>query len=156
MEKDFSSLYSSADKQIMRDASDALNAKIDRVEELKRYAAEAGIQSIGIAHCTAVKNEAQQLEAELLTSGFKVVKVDCKYGRVPFTEIVDGYKGVACNPAGQAQFLAEHHTQLNIMMGLCVGHDMIFNARSKAPVTPLLVKDRVFKHHPRLHFLETE
>jgi uncharacterized metal-binding protein len=33
------------------------------------------------------------------------------------------------------------------MMGLCLGHDMIFNTRSKAPVTPLLVKDRKLKHH---------
>ena len=32
-------------------------------------------------------------------------------------------------------------------MGLCLGHDMIFNAKSKAPVTPLIVKDRKLNHH---------
>jgi uncharacterized metal-binding protein len=33
------------------------------------------------------------------------------------------------------------------MMGLCLGHDMIFNAKSKAPVTPLVVKDRKENHN---------
>lgn len=32
---------------------------------------------------------------------------------------------------------------LKIMMGLCLGHDMILNSKSKAQVTPLVVKDRV-------------
>jgi uncharacterized metal-binding protein len=41
------------------------------------------------------------------------------------------------------------------MMGLCLGHDMIFNASSKAPVTPLLVKDRKLKHNT-LRFLKSQ
>lgn len=56
-------------------------------------------------------------------------------------------KGISCNPAGQAKYLEEKGTELNIMMGLCLGHDIIFNAKSKAPVTPLLVKDRKLNHH---------
>ncbi len=150
----YAQLYDTKDQQTMKDAADSLNPRIDRVEELKQYAKQAQIKTIGIAHCTAVNQEADLLEKELLESGFKVAKVNCKYGKVPFTDIVEGYKGVACNPAGQAQFLAEQKTQLNIMMGLCVGHDMIFNAKSAAPVTPLMVKDRVNKHHTRQHFLD--
>jgi len=60
--------------------------------------------------------------------------------------LVPNYKGLSCNPAGQALYLAEKKTELNIMMGLCLGHDMIFNAKSEAPVTPLIVKDRKLKH----------
>ena len=37
---------------------------------------------------------------------------------------------------------------MNIIMGLCVGHDMLFNKYSEAPVTTLLVKDRVTGHNP--------
>ena len=33
-------------------------------------------------------------------------------------------------------------------LGLCVGHDMLFNKHSKAPVTTLVVKDRVTGHNP--------
>ena len=93
------------------------------------------------------QNEAERLEEILSEAGFIVDKVNCKYGKVPFNDLVPGYKGVSCNPAGQAKYLEEKNTELNIMMGLCLGHDMIFNAKSKAPVTPLVVKDRVLKHY---------
>ena len=45
-------------------------------------------------------------------------------------------------------FLNESHTDFNITVGLCVGHDAIFNIISQAPVTTLIVKDRVLAHNP--------
>jgi hypothetical protein len=48
----------------------------------------------------------------------------------------------------QAEILNEHGTELNIMAGLCVGHDILFIKHSKAGVTPLVVKDRVLQHNP--------
>jgi uncharacterized metal-binding protein len=144
---DFSKLYNATDRQIMKRAEDSLNPQIDRVKEIIEYAKEANICKIGIANCTTFIKEANQLEAILTESGFHVEKVHCKYGKVPFSDLVPGYKGISCNPAGQAKYLEDKGTELNIMMGLCLGHDMIFNSRSKAPVTPLLVKDRKLDHH---------
>lgn len=153
MEKqNFGALYNELDKAIMRTASNALNPRIDRVEELKLFAKEAKIKTIGIAHCTAVNAEAQQLEEELIASGFTVAKVNCKYGKVPFSDILEDHSGTSCNPAGQAQYLNDKGTELNLMLGLCVGHDMIFNKKSTAPVSTLIVKDRKYKHHTREHF----
>ena len=143
----FSTLYSDTDKQILKQAEDSLNPQIDRVYEIIEYAKEAKINKIGIANCTTFIKEANLLEATLTYAGFIVEKVHCKYGKVPFIELVPGYKGISCNPAGQAKYLEDKGTELNIMMGLCLGHDMIFNAKSKAPVTPLLVKDRKLNHH---------
>ena len=37
---------------------------------------------------------------------------------------------------------------MNIIVGLCVGHDMLFARHSEAPVTTLVVKDRVTGHNP--------
>ncbi len=37
---------------------------------------------------------------------------------------------------------------MNIAVGLCVGHDMLFNKYSEAPVTTIIVKDRVNSHNP--------
>ncbi|MBN1144900.1 MAG: DUF1847 domain-containing protein [Bacteroidales bacterium] len=148
----FSELYDQNDRQILKTAEDSLNPKIDRIQEIVDYAREAGIKKIGIANCITFNKEADQLENILTESGFEVSKVNCKYGRVNFGDLVTGYKGVSCNPAGQAKYLEEHETQLNIMMGLCLGHDMIFNAKSKAPVTPLIVKDRKLKHQSLLKF----
>lgn len=56
--------------------------------------------------------------------------------------------GIMCNPAGQAEYLKENNTELNISMGLCVGHDMVFNLKSASPVSTLVVKDRISKHNP--------
>lgn len=143
----FSDLYNDSDKQILKLAEDSLNPALDRVNEIIEYARAAKINKIGIANCTTFIKEANQLEMILSDAGFQVEKVHCKYGKVPFNDIITGYKGISCNPAGQAKYLEEKGTELNIMMGLCLGHDMIFNARSKAPVTPLLVKDRKLDHH---------
>jgi uncharacterized metal-binding protein len=53
-----------------------------------------------------------------------------------------------CNPIGQAQALARAGTELNVLLGLCVGHDSLFFRHSVAPVTVLAVKDRVLGHNP--------
>ncbi|MBI9067787.1 MAG: DUF1847 domain-containing protein [Salinivirgaceae bacterium] len=143
---DYTALYTDEDKEILKIAEDSLNPKIDRIQEIIAYCKEANIKNIGIANCTTFNKEAMELESILTNAGFTVAKAHCKLGRVPFDTIIPDYKGLTCNPAGQADFLAEQKTELNIMMGLCLGHDMIFNSKSKAPVTPLIVKDRKLKH----------
>ena len=152
---DFSILYDEKAKNIMKTAEDSLDTHTDRVHEIISFAKESKIKSIGIANCTAFLKEADQLEKILTEAGFHVEKVNCKYGKLPFNKLVPEYEGISCNPAGQAKYLEDNGTELNIMMGLCLGHDMIFNARSKAPVTPLLVKDRKLKHHT-LEFFRDE
>lgn len=143
----FTNLYNDNDKAILKMAEDSLNPKIDRVQEIVEYAKLSGIKNIGIANCVAFIKETDQLDNILTNAGFNVDKVHCKYGKVPFNDLVEGYSGTSCNPAGQAKYLADKGTELNIMVGLCLGHDMIFNAKSMAPVTPLVVKDRILKHN---------
>ncbi|MBN2595678.1 DUF1847 domain-containing protein [Labilibaculum sp.] len=140
-------LYSRKDISIMKSAADALNRNNDRIQEIIEYAKISNIKTIGIAHCTTFNKEAKQLRTLLEIEGFTVEQVNCKLGKIPFSDLVPNYKGITCNPAGQAHYLEEKNTELNIMMGLCLGHDMIFNAKSKALVTPLLVKDRKLNHH---------
>lgn len=144
--KDYTKLYNEKDRKILKDAEDSLNPRIDRVDEIIDYCTQAGIKNIGIAHCIAFNKEAESLSRILEESGFQTSKVNCKLGKVPFSDLVADYKGISCNPAGQAEYLASENTELNIMMGLCLGHDMIFNSKSEAPVTPLIVKDRKLKH----------
>ena len=42
----------------------------------------------------------------------------------------------------------EAGTDLNVLCGLCVGHDAVFSIVSQAPVTTLIAKDRVLAHNP--------
>ena len=53
-----------------------------------------------------------------------------------------------CNPILQARLLNEAHTDLNVVIGLCVGHDSLFYKYSEAYVTTLVTKDRVTGNNP--------
>ena len=52
------------------------------------------------------------------------------------------------NPIMQASPLNKQKTGLNVIIGLCVGHDSLFTKYSKALVTTLITKDRVLGHNP--------
>jgi uncharacterized metal-binding protein len=145
---DANKLYSPADIQVMQLADKARLPGKNRVQEIINYAKLADLKRIGIANCVAVQKEAGILK-DLLSKDFEVFAIDCKCGKLPASEFLgDDAKGISCNPAGQADFLAENKTELNIVMGLCVGHDMVFSAKSHAPLTTLIVKDREHKHNP--------
>lgn len=141
-------LYSTSDIRTMQLADAARIPGKNRVEEIRNYAKITGYKRIGIANCAAVQKEADLLKASL-ANDFEVFSVDCKHGKISNSEMLGSEaKGISCNPAGQADFLAENQTELNIVMGLCVGHDMVFTSKSKAPSTTLIVKDRKHKHNP--------
>ncbi len=141
-------LYNEEDLRVMQLANDARLPGKSRIEEIKNFAKISGIKRIGIANCIALQREADALK-ELFSEDFEVYSVDCKYQKISNSEILgEDAKGISCNPLGQAAFLEEKGTELNIVMGLCVGHDMVFTAKSKVPSTTLVVKDREFKHNP--------
>lgn len=145
--QDYTSLYKEEDKVILKLAEDSLNPQLDRVAEIIAYAKEAGIKKIGIGNCISFNKAAIRLKEILENNGLEVAQVHCQLGKIPFNDLVPGYTGTSCNPAGQAKHLEEEGTQLNIMMGLCLGHDMIFNEKSHVPVTPLIIKDRKLKEN---------
>jgi uncharacterized metal-binding protein len=53
-----------------------------------------------------------------------------------------------CNPILQARLLNQAGTDLNVVIGLCVGHDSLFYRYSDAYVTTLVTKDRVTGNNP--------
>jgi uncharacterized metal-binding protein len=150
--KDIDKLYSEKDIQTMRVAEESRLPGKNRVDELMSYARKAGIKRIGIANCIGLQKDADKL-IKKLSSEFEVFSADCKFGKIPSSELLDNEaKGISCNPAGQAAYLAENNTELNISFGLCMGHDIVFNQKSKAPTSTLIVKDREHKHNPYKEF----
>jgi uncharacterized metal-binding protein len=127
--------------------------QLTRLEELILYAKEMGYKRLGIAFCIGLENEAKVIH-ELLAKEFEVHSVCCKACGIDKSEFglerLHGEKGIeaTCNPIGQAMILNEEKTDLNIIVGLCIGHDILFTKYSKAPVTTLAVKDRVLAHNP--------
>jgi len=149
-------LYQDSDIAEIHKAASAIEArhygKETRLGEVILLGKQLGYQRIGLAFCIGLSEEAKII-AEILSKHFKVVSVCCKVCGIDkkdfdLPQIFSGNKEVMCNPAGQAQLLNDAKTQLNILCGLCVGHDAIFSKVSDAPVTTLIAKDRVLAHNP--------
>ena len=141
-------LYDPGSLEVMRSAEEGYVHGSNRLEEIRNFARQAGMRRIGIAHCVSMPREAEAVN-KFLSEDFEVFSINCKCGRVKKQDLLGGEgKSILCNPAGQAEFLKEQKTELNISMGLCVGHDMIFNQKSEVPVTTLVVKDVINKHNP--------
>jgi uncharacterized metal-binding protein len=131
-------------------------ARIGRVEETIAFARRIGVTRIGVATCLGLIEETRILVGVLRAAGFEAVTALCKVGSIEKTEIgleenqkvrPGGYEA-ACNPILQARLLNRAETGLNLIMGLCVGHDIVFTRHSEAPVTTLVVKDRLYGHNP--------
>jgi len=136
---------------------EGLTMRYPRVEEVAQFAKKMGYHKLGIASCLGLKDEAEILSEILENRGFEVVSVCCKAGAIPKERIgitaEQKIKGpgsfeAMCNPITQAKILNDAGTEFNILVGLCVGHDSLFFKYSKAPVTVLVAKDRVFGHNP--------
>jgi len=126
--------------------------KETRLSEIILFAKELKYKKLGLAFCVGLSEEAKVIE-QILSKHFEVVSVCCKVCGIDkkhfgLPQIKPENYEVMCNPAGQAQMLNNAETQLNIICGLCVGHDAIFAKLSNAPVTTLIAKDRVLAHNP--------
>lgn len=124
-----------------------------RVEEIMRFAEKIGARRIGIATCVGLLNEASLFADILRARGFEPVGIGCKAGSqlkvsVGISEACTDVGPAMCNPILQAKTLEEAGTDLNVVVGLCVGHDSLFYKYSAAPVTTLITKDRVTGHNP--------
>ncbi len=149
-------IYNKDDNLKITRAAAAIEARhymqATRLQETSLFAMEMGYKKLGIATCIGLIREAQTI-AEFLNKHFEVLLVICKNGGLPkrsldLPQINPENDEVMCNPIGQALFLNQKQTDMNIICGLCVGHDMLFTKYSEAPVTTIIVKDRVLGHNP--------
>ncbi len=136
--------------------SDAVNARWTRVEDTIALAKLMGWKKIGIATCIGLLYETEQLSVILKAQGLEPLSVCCKAGSIDKLQlglneedkVRPGTFEPACNPIAQAELCNLSETDMNLIVGLCVGHDMLFSKYSKAPVSTLVCKDRVTGHNP--------
>jgi uncharacterized metal-binding protein len=126
--------------------------KKNRLEELIEFSHRMDYSKLGLAFCIGLSEEVKVL-ADILKQHFEVISVCCKICGIDkqtfkLPQIKSGQFETMCNPCGQAEVLNNEKTDLNIICGLCIGHDIVFTEHSKAPVTTFLVKDRVLGHNP--------
>lgn len=137
-------------------------AEWPRLKDTIKYAQMMGYSRLGLAFCVGLIEETKRAAEIIEKYGFEVCSVCCKAGGLKKIDIgiPEEYTGIAktghpigfttCNPVAQALFLNKAKTDMNIIVGLCVGHDITFTKLSDAPVTTLVAKDRYSPHNPAL------
>jgi uncharacterized metal-binding protein len=124
-----------------------------------------GYKKLGVAFCIGLEKDAELLSTilsyyfEVSSACCKVCDIDKSYfalerlhnesaAHEKANAAIEPEGEAMCNPIGQALVLNKEKTDLNIILGLCIGHDILFTQHSAAPVTTLAVKDRVLAHNP--------
>ena len=138
---------------------DSLDATLDvageservlcRIAELVYFAIEMHYRRVGLAFCADLFVEAETV-SRVLGRFVDVLAVCCKLGG-EIRDGVDAENGpgaATCNPFSMARALNEAETDLNVILGLSMGADVVFTQLSLAPVTTLFVKDRLLANNP--------
>jgi len=134
----------------------AVHARWTRVEDTVALAKRMGWRRIGIATCIGLLEESGRLAEILEAQGLEPISVCCKVGSIDKAalgiaeefKVRPGTFEPLCNPVAQARILNRLGTDMNVIVGLCVGHDMLFARHAEAPTTTLVAKDRVTGHNP--------
>ena len=132
----------------------------NRVRETIEFCKKMSYKKIGLAFCLGLIKEAKTVQRIFEEQGLNVHSVICKtggndkgiFGIPEDMKLKEGQFEAACNPIGQARFLADENADFIVVLGLCVGHDSLFYkyaARyTDAFVTTLVSKDRATGNNP--------
>ena len=121
-----------------------------RIAEVAYFALELECRRVGLAFCVDLFPEAETVR-RVLGRYFEIIPLCCRIGLPAQTGAQDENEAHAasiCNAPLMARILNDAATDLNIAMGLSIGSDMIFSRLSVAPVTTLIVKDRLLANNP--------
>ena len=133
-----------------------LHATRPRIVELVDFAKRMKYTKLGLIFCMGLRKEAAISAKIFETNDFEVVSAICKVGCLPKSELgltpeeqlrPTGHESM-CNPVMQADITNRAGVHLNILLGLCVGHDSLVLAHLDAPATILAVKDRLLGNNP--------
>jgi uncharacterized metal-binding protein len=121
------------------------HVKRTRLEEIAIFAKRLGYKKIGVAFCIEYEREAR-LVYDILSRFFEVFSVCCKVCSLEKESLGiiksdDLEFEAVCNPIGQALLLNDDLTDLNIMLGLKTGYDILFTKYSEAPSITLPVEE---------------
>jgi len=123
---------------------------LSRMEEIVEFAQTMGYKKLGLAYCYGMEQYANAIETLLADKGFDVSAVSCSVGGLTQSEVntASCIHKVSCNPLGQAQQLNAEKVDLTLVVGICMGHDIILNRTLNMDFTTLVVKDRKHNHAP--------
>lgn len=123
---------------------------LSRLQEVIEFSKSMNFQRIGIAYCYGMEADAALVAQIFRESGFKIYPVSCTTGGFKQSDVNDNSNihKVSCNPLAQAEQINNESVDFTITMGLCLGHDIIFQKKINSYTTTLVVKDRVHNNDP--------
>ncbi len=123
---------------------------LSRLQEIIVFAKEMNFKRIGFAYCYGMEKEAALIAQIFRESNLKTYPVSCTTGGFKQIEINEKTEinKVSCNPLAQAEQINSEVVDLTVTMGLCLGHDILFQKYINSYTTTLLVKDRVYNNNP--------
>jgi uncharacterized metal-binding protein len=125
---------------------------LSRIQEIIEFAKLMNYQKLGLAYCYGMEQQAKAIESLLTDEWFDVSAVSFSIGGLKQSEVnaASCIHKVSCNPIGQAEQLNSEEVDLTLVVGICMGHDIILNRNLKMDFTTLVVKDRKHNHAPLL------
>ncbi len=123
---------------------------LSRMEELLEFAGRGGYNKVGLAYCYGMEKTAETVADLFRKQNLPCIGISCTCGAMGQNELNNDseLEGVSCNPLGQARQMTEEGVDLAVVIGLCLGHDILFQREFKGDQTTLIVKDRVYNHNP--------
>jgi len=125
---------------------------LSRMDEIVEFAQTMRYKKLGLAYCYGMEQYANAIETVLTEKGFNVSAVSCSIGGLKQSEVNSAscIHKVSCNPLGQAEQLNSENVDLTLVVGICLGHDILLNRTLNMDSTTLVVKDRKNNHAPLL------
>jgi uncharacterized metal-binding protein len=147
--------YQETENQKILQAAAALvdNGKagtLSRLQETIAFIKSMDYKKVGLAYCYGMEKDAKLLKEVFKAENIKLRAVSCTVGGINQNEINTSSctEKVSCNPLGQASELNEEGVDFSLIMGICLGHDVLLQKNLKMDFTTFVVKDRVYAHAP--------
>ena len=104
-----------------------------RLREIAEYSKKLGIKRLGVGHCADMAREADLSARYLESHSLQPLLPPASPG---------------CDPIGQLEYFSARDTQLNVIAGMSVAHEVLFISASELPVVSLIARDVRLRHNP--------
>lgn len=123
---------------------------LSRIQELLEFSKKMGYKKIGLAYCYGMHKEALMVSRIFEKNKLILSTVSCSVGGLPQSDLNHKSQlcGVSCNPIGQAEAFNKEQVDFVMIMGICLGHDILLQKHLNVDFSTLVVKDRVYSHNP--------
>lgn len=123
---------------------------LSRLEEIAEFFKLRGYKKLGVAYCYGLEKYVVSLRKYFERQDIHPVFVSCTVDGVRENQVNPEKTecAVSCNPIGQATALRKAGVDFAVLMGLCLGHDILLQKNLDMDFTTFIVKDRVYHHNP--------